>query len=165
MNSRKVRSYEPFQRKRDVRMYVQMNIWKYMQGISYSSSHNAWPKTFHDRYFSIKIAKLYKTGPNTGCFSRRWPLLGVTKLASKNLKNDFFRDKLYSLKVHAHYFTVLIYLAVWRAAKLGIFTHFNSPRCSQSIDSQIYVYSIQIPSCFLWMLFKNAWEKPRFIIN
>ena len=31
----------------------------------------------------------------------------------------------------------------------------NSPRCSQSINSLIYVYSIQIPSCFLWVLGRN----------
>ena len=39
----------------------------------------------------------------------------------------------------------LIYLATWRAAKLGIFTHFtftNLHQCSQSINSLIYVDSI-----------------------
>ena len=42
---------------------------------------------------------------------------------------------------HVHYFTVSIYLAIRRAAKLGIFTHFmftNLPRCSQSMKSLIY---------------------------
>ena len=66
-----------------------------------------------------------------------------------------FPIKLYSLIAHAHYFTIFIYLATWRAAKLGIFTHFmftNLPQCSQSINSLIYVYSIQILSCFLWVL-------------
>ena len=56
---------------------------------------------------------------------------------------------LYPLKAHAHYFTVFIYLETWRGAKLGIFTHFtftNLPWCSQSMNSLIYVYSIQIPS-------------------
>ena len=46
-------------------------------------------------------------------------------------------------KAHAHYFTVLICLATWRAAKLGICTHFTSinlPHCSQSIMSLMYVY-------------------------
>ena len=73
---------------------------------------------------------------------------------SKSYIANFFQDKFYSLKVHAHYFTVLMYLATWRAPKLGIFTHFtftNSPRCSQSINTLIYVYSMQIPSCFLWV--------------
>ena len=46
-------------------------------------------------------------------------------------------------KAHAHYFTVLICLATWRAAKLGICTHFTSinlPHCSQSIKSLMYLY-------------------------
>ena len=29
------------------------------------------------------------------------------------------------------------------------------PRCRQSIDSLIYLYSMQIPSCFLWVLHHN----------
>ena len=78
---------------------------------------------------------------NTGCFSCRWPLLGVTKSAPQEFENSFSQDKFYSLKVHAHYFTVLIYLAIWGAAKLGIFTHFTSPNlpwCSWSINSLMY---------------------------
>ena len=74
--------------------------------------------------------------------------------APKKLK-FFFQDKFYSLKAHAHYFTVLIYLAAWRAVKLGIFTHFTFPnltQCSQSINSLIYVYSIQVPGCLLRVL-------------
>ena len=89
-------------------------------------------------------------GPNTGCFSRRWPLLGARKSVPKKLKN-FFQDKFYPLKGHADNFTVLIYLATWRAAKLGIFTYFmftNLLRCSQSINPLLYVYSIQIPPAF-----------------
>ena len=35
-------------------------------------------------------------------------------------RQNCFQDKFYSLKAHAHYFTVFIYLANWRAAKLGI---------------------------------------------
>ena len=58
-----------------------------------------------------------------GCFPHRWLLLDKRKLVPKKLKNNFFLDKLYSLKVHAHYFTVLIYLATWRAANLGIFIY------------------------------------------
>ena len=56
---------------------------------------------------------------------------------------------LYSLKAHAHYFTVFIYLETWRGTKLGIFTPFiftNLSWCSQSINSLIYVYSIQMTS-------------------
>ena len=56
---------------------------------------------------------------------------------------------LYSLKAHEHYFTVFMYLQTWRGAKRGIFTYFtftNLPWFSQSMNSLIYVYSIQIPS-------------------
>ena len=48
-----------------------------------------------------------------------------------------------------------IYLPTWRAGKLGIFTHFtftNLLWCSKSMNSLIYVYSIQIPSSFLGVL-------------
>ena len=82
-------------------------------------------------------------GHNTGCFSRRWLLLGTKKSAPKNQKTIFFQNRFYSLKAHAHYFTVLIYLVTWRAAKLCIFTNFisiNLPRCSQSINSLKYIY-------------------------
>ena len=77
-----------------------------------------------------------------------WLLLGARRLAPKKL--IFFQDKFYSWKVHAHYFSVFIHLATWRAAKRGIFTHFmftDLPRCIY-----IYIYSIQIPNCFLWVL-------------
>ena len=76
----------------------------------------------------------------------------------KNQKIIFFQDKFYSLKDHAYYFIVVIYFPTGRAAKLGIFTHFtfkNLPQCSQSINWLIYVYSIQIPSCFLWVLYQS----------
>ena len=88
-------------------------------------------------------------------FSRWWPSVSRENRRPKSQKIFFFQDKFYSLKAYAHCFTVLIYSATSRAAKLGIFTHFsftNSPRCSQSINSLIYVYSIHIPSCFLWVL-------------
>ena len=87
--------------------------------------------------------------------SHRWPILGARKSAPKKSKNNFFQDKFYSLMAHAHYFTVLIYLANCRAAKIGIFTHFTStnlPQCSQSINSLIYVNSVQIHGCSLWVL-------------
>ena len=60
--------------------------------------------------------------PNAGCFSSWWPLLGTRKLAPKKLKINF------SLKAHAHYFTVFIYLETWRGAKLGIFYSFYLPK-------------------------------------
>ena len=93
-------------------------------------------------------------GVNTGCFSNWWLLLGERKLVPKKLKElFFFQYMLYSLKAHAHYFTVFIYLETWRGTKLSIFTHFtftNLPWCSQSMNSLmnslIYVYSLQIPS-------------------
>ena len=79
---------------------------------------------------------------------------GREKIVAQKIKKQFFQDKFYSLKAHAHYFTVFIYLATWRAAKLGIFTHMftNLPQCSQSMNSLIYIYSIQIPSYLLWVL-------------
>ena len=81
---------------------------------------------------------------------------GSDKIDTQKIKNNFFcQDKFYSLKAHAHYFTVFIYLATWRAPTLGIFTYSiftNLPWCSQSMNSLIYIYSIQIPSCFLWVL-------------
>ena len=61
----------------------------------------------------------------------------------KNLKTIFFQDRYYSFKAHAYYFTVLIYFATSRTAKLVIFIHFasiNWPRCRQSINSLMYVY-------------------------
>ena len=88
-------------------------------------------------------------------FSRCWPSVSRENRRPKSQKIFFFQDKFYSLKAQAHYFTVLIYSANSRAAKLGIFTHFsftNSPRCSQSINSLIYVFSMHIPSCFLRVL-------------
>ena len=113
---------------------------------------------FDPRFFN-SLTKIYRehdwTGPNTGCFTRRWSLLGAKKSAPKRLKNIFFfQDNFYLLKAHAHYFTVLIYLATWRAAKLGIFTHFmftNLPRCSQSINSLIYTDP--------QLLFMSAWSQ------
>ena len=91
--------------------------------------------------------------PNAGFFSRRWPLFGPEKDGGQKIKKQFFlQGKFYSLTAQAHYFTVLIYLATWRAAKLGFFTHFtftNLPRCSKSMTLLIYVYTIQIPSCWI----------------
>ena len=69
--------------------------------------------------------------------------------AQKIKKAIFFQYMLYSLKAHAHCFTVFINLETWRGAKIGIFTHFiftNLPWCIQSMNSLIYVYSLQIPS-------------------
>ena len=79
---------------------------------------------------------------------------GREKIGTQKFLKKFFQDNFYSLKAHAHYFTVFIYLATWRAAKLGIFTHIftNLPQCSQSMNSLIYIYSIQISRCFLSVL-------------
>ena len=78
---------------------------------------------------------------------------GREQIGAQKIKEQFFfYDKFYSLKAHAHYFNVFIYLATWRAAKLGIFTHFTSttlPWCSQSILSLIYVYYAD-PQPLLW---------------
>ena len=68
---------------------------------------------------------------------------GCNKIGTQKIKKQFFfQDKFYS-KAHPGYFTVLIYLATWRAAKLGIFTHFrfvNISHCRQSINSLMYGY-------------------------
>ena len=83
---------------------------------------------------------------------------GRKKIGAQKIKKQFF-SKISSIlwKAHAHYFTFLIYLATWRAAKLGIFTHFlftNLPRCSQSITTNI---------CVLYadpqVLFMSAWPQ------
>ena len=103
------------------------------------------------------IKKDLLPSPNAGCFSRRWPPLAATKSAPKKLKNIFFvQDKLCSLKAHVHYFTLLNYLATWRA-NLGVFTHFTSinlPQCRQSINSLMYVYYTD-PQ----LLFMSAWSQ------
>ena len=45
------------------------------------------------------------------------------KIVTQKIKKTiFYQDQFYSLKAHAYYFTGLIYLATWRAAKLGIST-------------------------------------------
>ena len=79
------------------------------------------------------------------------------KISAQKIKETiFFQDRFYSLQAHAHYFPVFIYLATWRAAKLGIFTHFmftNLPRCSQSMNSIIYIFYTD-PQ----LLFMSAWS-------
>ena len=95
----------------------------------------------------------YMSSPNRGCFSCWWLLLGATKLAI------FSQHNFHSLKAHAHYFTVLVYLATWRAAKLGIFTHFMSiklPQCNQSINSLMYVYYTD-PQLFFMSVWPQLW--------
>ena len=105
-----------------------------------------------DPRFVKSSTKVYQqhdwASPNTGCFTSRWLLLGATKLVPKKGKNNFFP------KTCVHYFTVLIYLAIWRAAKLGVFTHFmftNLPRCSQNIKSLIHTDPL--------LLFMSAWSQ------
>ena len=86
-------------------------------------------------------------------FSDRF--LGARKSMPKKI--IFFQDKFYSLKAHAHYFTVLIYLATWRVVKLGIFSHFTSTnlsRCSQSNNLLMYVYYTDSQ-----LLFMCAWSQ------
>ena len=129
--------------------------YRWKQRIESSDSFPYLPSQNNIYVPSCLLLSSFLAGPNTGCFSRRWPLWVRENWLPKKLKNNFLQDKFYSLNSHARFFTVLIYLLTWRAAKLGIFTHFtltNLPRCSQSMNSLIYVYSIQIPSCFLWVL-------------
>ena len=76
---------------------------------------------------------------------------------SKIFKKFVFQGKFCSFKAHAYYFTVLIYVATWRAAKLGIFTHstsINLPLRSQSINSLMYV-DYTDPQ----LLFNSAWSQ------
>ena len=40
------------------------------------------------------------SGPYTGYFLHQWRLLGVTKSVPKKLKNNFFKEKFYFLKMH-----------------------------------------------------------------
>ena len=80
---------------------------------------------------------------------------GCDKIGTQKIKkNFFFQDKFYS-KAHPGYFTVLIYLATWRAAELDIFTHFrfvNLPQYRQSINSFMYVYYTD-PQLFFFFFF------------
>ena len=84
---------------------------------------------------------------------------GRDKISTQKIKKQFFQRKILFFKdalfFNAHYFTVLIYLATWRAAKLGIFTHFmfiNLPWCS--INSLMYAYYTD-PQ----LLFTSAWSQ------
>ena len=83
---------------------------------------------------------------------------GREKIGTQKFLKKIFQDNFYSLKAHAHYFTVFIYLATWRAAKLGIFTHIftNLPQCSQSMNSLIYIYILYTD---LQVLFISAWSQ------
>ena len=83
---------------------------KYNKGMGWDEQYG------RGEIFSCTTGKA-RSGPNTGCFSRRWLLLGARKSAPKKL-NIFFQDKFYSLKVLAHYFAVFIYLPTWKNAKL-----------------------------------------------
>ena len=75
-------------------------------------------------HFPALIQAVFHVGAAFGC----------EKIGAQKIKTFFFQNKFYSLKTHAHYFTIFLYLAPSRAAKLGIFIHFtftNLPRCSQ----------------------------------
>ena len=92
-------------------------------------------------------------------FSHQWLLLARENQHPKIII-IFSLDKLYSLKAHANYFTILIYFAAWKAAKLGIFfihfTFINLSWCNQSINSLIYVYILYTNP---WLLFMSAWSQ------
>ena len=97
------------------------------------------------------------SGPNTGCFFMSVTPFGHKKISAQKLKTGFFQDKFYSLKAHAHYFTVLIYLATWRAVNFGIFSHFMSTNlswCSQSNNLLMYAYYTGSQ-----LLFMSAWSQ------
>ena len=62
----------------------------------------------------------------------------------------------YSLKAHAYYFTVFINLEIWRAVKLGIFTHFSQtyPDVAQVLNHW-YMYTLnRSPAAFNECLIK-----------
>ena len=97
------------------------------------------------------------SGPNTGYFFMLVTTFGHKKISVQKLKTSFFQDKFYSLKAHAHYFTVLIYLATWGAVNFGIFSHFmstNLSQCSQSSNLLMYVYYTDSE-----LLFMSAWSQ------
>ena len=56
---------------------------------------------------------VFCTGPKTGCFHTLVTTFGHDTIGTQKLKKQFFSkiSYIYSLKAHAHYFTVLIYLA------------------------------------------------------
>ena len=63
------------------------------------------------------MGKLW-AAPNTGCFSSWWSFW-VREIGAQKMKTQFFfRYILYSLKSHAHYFTVFIYLETWGVLNL-----------------------------------------------
>ena len=71
---------------------------------------------------------------------------GSNKIGTRKIKKLFFFQKsFYSLKAHAYYFTVLIYLTTWylttwNADKVAIFTHFTSINLPwYSLNSLMYV--------------------------
>ena len=92
-----------------------------------------------------------KGGGGLGQFSDlRWGLLkkrGVVFLRGEVIPQYtlWYNKNFLSMlpKAHAHYFTVLIYLASWRLVGLGSFSHITSTNlswCSQSNKSLMYVY-------------------------
>ena len=108
--------------------------------------------------YSSSTEIVFCTGPKTGCFHTLVTTFGHDTIGTQKLKKQFFSkiSYIYSLKAHAHYFTVLIYLATWRAGKLGISTHLTSinlPWYSQSINSLMYVHYTDSQ-----LLFMNAWS-------
>ena len=84
-------------------------------------------------------------------FSKLVTTFGCEEIGIQKIKKHFFCNICYILSRLMHITSLIlhIYLETWRGAKLGIFTHFtftHLPWCSQSMNSLLYVYSIQIPS-------------------
>ena len=79
----------------------------------------------------------------------------------KKLKTGAFLryiSKLYSLKVHAQYFTVLIYITTRIAGKLGIFTHFTSTnfhQLSKASSRSLYIYR---PLAVFFRTWSKSWS-------
>ena len=95
-----------------------------------------------------EVEKLWAT-PNTCCFSSWRSLLGARNRCPKNEKSIFFPIYIIFFKVSCTLLHCFYILRNLRSSKLGIITHFiftNLPRYSQSMNSLIYVYCIQIPS-------------------
>ena len=104
------------------------------------------------------------TSPNTGCFSLRWPLLCVRKLAPKKL-NTTFQDELYSSSLTSRFISTqqyeellnLVFLLVLRTQSFfyslrrpkyqltNVFIFYRSPAASMSTWSQSWLHISLLP--------------------
>ena len=99
---------------------------------------------------------LYAGPLSTGCFSHQRLLLCARKLVPKKSKNSFFPSFFVFFKGSCtllYWFYILSNFKSWYFIYCT-FTHL--PWYNRSMNSLIYViYSIQIPSCILWVFDHN----------